>query len=86
MIKIVRFTASWCKPCQSFAPIFNELAQEFGGKASFSTIDIDENVEIAKSYNVNSIPQVLFFKDDKLEKRIVGTKPISDYRNTINSL
>ena len=48
MTKVVRFTASWCGPCKVLAPIFNELAADFASRATFETIDIDEDPELSK--------------------------------------
>jgi thioredoxin 1 len=86
MIKIIRFTASWCQPCKILAPTFNELSEEFSKNASFSTIDIDQNSSIAEQYNIRSVPQIIIEKDGKEVRRIVGVKPKSTYISEINIL
>ncbi|MBD5242348.1 MAG: hypothetical protein HDS59_09770 [Barnesiella sp.] len=56
---IVDFSATWCGPCQSFKPIFHKVAAEFKGKALFVSVDVDDCPELAKKFNVTSIPIVV---------------------------
>lgn len=73
---VVKFTASWCGACKDIQPLFEELAQNFGTKYTFVTIDLDQANDLAKEYNVQGIPTFLFFKDGKevnADKRIVGS-------------
>ena len=53
-------------------PIFNKAANDFAGKASFASIDVDENPTVSEKYKVQSIPLLLFFKGGKVVKSIVG--------------
>lgn len=70
---IVDFSASWCPPCQQLKPIFEKLAEEFRGRITFVTIDVDDNPELANSYNVSSIPTMLFLdKEGQIQNTIVG--------------
>ena len=86
MTKVVRFTASWCGPCKVLAPIFNELSAEFGGQATFETIDIDSNPEFAAENSVTSVPQIIIFKDGKEAQRHIGVKPKATYIANFNAI
>jgi len=86
MIKITRFTASWCSPCRVLAPIFDQISQEMQEKASFLTIDIDQDKDTTRQYGIRSVPTIVITKDGEEVKRIVGLKSINEYRNIFNSI
>jgi len=69
---LVDFWAEWCMPCTMMAPILEELAREYAGKAVFAKLNVDENPEIASRYQVTSIPLFIIFKDGRSVERIVG--------------
>lgn len=70
---IIDFSAVWCPPCQQFKPIFEEASKDYTGKVEFKTIDVDENSEMAKSFNISSIPAIVFIDSNGNEvNRIVG--------------
>jgi thioredoxin 1 len=85
MIKVKRFTASWCGPCRILAPIFEQFEASFPD-VIFETIDVDEDKESAQENFVTSIPTVIFFKDGVAKQRFTGIQPKSMYVDTINSL
>jgi thioredoxin 1 len=71
-LTVVDFSAVWCGPCKLLKPIFEKTANDFAGKASFATIDVDDNPAVSQQYNVSSIPLLLFFKNGKQVNKIVG--------------
>jgi thioredoxin 1 len=85
MIKVKRFTATWCGPCRQLAPLFTTLEGEYSN-VSFETIDVDTSPEETQKYMVTSVPTVIIEKDNQLVERYVGLNPKSTYVNTINSL
>lgn len=85
MIKVKRFTATWCGPCKQLAPVFQQLQSSFPD-ITFETIDVDENKEAAVENFVTSIPTVIFTKDGVTKQRFTGVQPKSMYVDTINSL
>jgi thioredoxin 1 len=72
---IVDLWAPWCGPCRMLAPVIDELAKEYEGKARFCKLNIDEHQEPAVQHQVMSIPTLLIFKDGKVVDRIVGALP-----------
>jgi thioredoxin 1 len=85
MIKVKRFTATWCGPCRILAPIFEQFGASFPD-VIFETIDVDEDKEAAAENFVTSIPTVIFTKDGVTKQRFTGIQPKSMYVDTINSL
>jgi thioredoxin 1 len=72
---IVDFWASWCGPCRMIGPVVEELSTAYAGKVKIGKLNVDEQGEIARKYDVMSIPSLLFFKDGKLVDSIVGAVP-----------
>lgn len=72
---LVDFWAAWCGPCKMIAPVVEELATEFDGKAKVGKLNVDEYGRIAQQYGVMSIPTLVLFKDGKEVNRIVGFRP-----------
>ena len=64
-IVLVDFFATWCGPCRMIAPLIEQVAEEYDGKAVVAKVDIDEEQELATQYGIESIPTVILFKDGK---------------------
>lgn len=83
---IVDFSATWCPPCRQLKPIFEKLAEEFRGRITFVTIDVDENPAIAQAYGVQSIPMLVFLnKDGQIQNTLVGFQDRDQLLAAINT-
>ncbi len=71
---LVDFWAEWCGPCKMVAPILDEIASEQAGKLRVGKINIDENLELARRFDVMSIPTLILFKEGEPQVRIIGAK------------
>jgi thioredoxin 1 len=71
---IVDFWAEWCGPCKMIAPVLEDIANEHKGKLSVAKLNVDDNPDIARRYEVLSIPTLLVFQEGELRKRLVGAK------------
>jgi thioredoxin 1 len=74
---LVDFWAEWCGPCKMITPILEEIAQSGDHQLSIAKLNVDESLEIARRYEVMSIPTLILFKDGEPVQRIVGAKPKS---------
>jgi thioredoxin 1 len=72
---LVDFWAEWCGPCKMVAPVLEEIAGEHGEKLQIVKVNIDENPNVARDYQIMSIPTMAVFQGGQLVKSIVGAKP-----------
>lgn len=73
-VVLVDFWAEWCGPCKMIAPSLEEIATEQRGKLTIAKLNVDDNPDTARRYDVMSIPTLLVFKDGEPVKRLVGAK------------
>ncbi|MEO6119990.1 MAG: thioredoxin [Terriglobales bacterium] len=69
---LVDFWAAWCGPCKAIAPIVDEVAEAYQGKAKVMKMDVDKNSSTPMRYNVRGIPTLLVFKGGQVKEQIVG--------------
>src|SRR4051794_33041390 len=72
---LVDFWAEWCGPCRLVSPVLEEIGQEHGDKLRVVKVNIDENPNVARDYQIMSIPTMSVFKGGEIVKTIVGAKP-----------
>ncbi len=72
---LVDFWAEWCGPCKMIAPILEEIADEQGEALQIAKLNVDEAQDVARRFDVMSIPTLILFKDGEPVKRVVGAKP-----------
>ncbi|MEG6507691.1 thioredoxin domain-containing protein [Methyloligella sp. 2.7D] len=84
-VKVLRFWATWCRPCIALEPIYDEVAGELGERASFAEVDIDKAPEIAGAFGIRSVPTVLVFKDGKPLDTIIGLHAKARYVDAVNN-
>lgn len=80
---LVDFFATWCGPCQMLAPVIEDLSKS-RAEVVVAKVDIDENIEIARDYNIQVVPTLLLFKSGKVVNKTEGfmdKNSLSDFIN-----
>ena len=75
---LVDFWATWCGPCRMIAPVIEEIAAEFEGKAVVGKVDVDEEPGLAQRYGIMSIPTLIVFKGGNVVEQAVGARGKAD--------
>lgn len=74
-VTLIDFWAPWCGPCNMLAPIIEELAKEYEGRAKVFKVNIEDAPDIASRFQVMSIPTLILLKDGKQEGQLMGVQP-----------
>ena len=83
---MVDFWAPWCAPCRIVGPIVDELAKEYEGKLKVGKVNVDENPNSSGEYSVMSIPTIIFFKDGKPVKTMIGAQGKENFKKGIEEV
>ena len=78
--------ATWCGPCKRLAPIIEEVAKDYDGRAIVGKCDVEEDEDLAMRFGVRNIPTVVFLKDGQEVDRSVGLVPRAVLEEKINAM
>ena len=70
---LVKFWASWCRPCRTMTPKFHKAANTFKDKVTFAEVNVDTQKQVAQRYQIRSLPTMILFKKDKIINKTVGS-------------
>jgi len=83
---MIDFWAAWCGPCRMIAPIVEEMATEYEGKAIIGKVDVDSNPNVAMKYGIRNIPTVLFVKNGEQVDKQVGAAPKQAFKSKLDAI
>jgi thioredoxin 1 len=83
---VVDFSAAWCGPCRSIAPVIEGLASDYAGRVTVATVDIDDNPRLAARYGARSVPTVMLFAGGDVKRVFVGARSAREYRAGVDEL
>ncbi len=83
---LVDFWAPWCGPCRMIAPIVEELAAKYAGRAVIAKVNTDENQDMAGAFGIMGIPTLILFQDGEEVDRVVGFAPAQTLEDKLQAL
>ena len=83
---MVDFGATWCGPCKALAPVVEQMAEEYAGRAVIAKVDVDECPEASAQFRIRNVPTVLFFKNGEVVDKSVGAVPKATLSEKLDKL
>ena len=80
---LIDFWASWCGPCRAVAPVMDELAEEFNGKAKICKINVDDEAELSAKFRIMSIPTIMLYKNGEMVEKVIGARSKEEFSKLI---
>ncbi|EAQ50358.1 thioredoxin [Leeuwenhoekiella blandensis] len=82
---LIDFFATWCGPCQTLAPILEDVKKDLGENVKIVKVDVDKNQALAQKFQVRGVPTLMLFKNGKQVWRQSGVLSRADIKNVIAS-
>jgi len=83
---IVDFWAEWCGPCKMVGPVLEEIGKDFEGKVDIYKVDVDSNPELSQTFQIQSVPAILFIPLDGQPQMSLGALPKATIETAIKDL
>ncbi|MBP7459795.1 MAG: thioredoxin [Candidatus Delongbacteria bacterium] len=77
------FWAEWCMPCKMLAPIIHRLADELKGRLVVVKINIDTQPDLAASFQIQSVPTLILFRNGTVVSRQSGALPLEQLKQMV---
>ena len=83
---LVDFSAEWCGPCKMMPPILKELKSKLGDAVTILKMDIDRNPAVAASYQIQSVPTLIVFRNGQIKWRQSGVMPAGQIQSVLEGI
>ena len=83
---LVDFSAEWCPPCKMLAPVIERIALEYQGKLDVYGVNTDESPQLSQRFNISGVPTMIFFREGKEIKKLVGFRDFDTLKREIESI
>ena len=84
-LAMVDFWADWCGPCKMVSPVVDSLADAYDGKVFVGKVNVDDEPELAEKFQIQSIPNIVFFKNGQMIDRKIGVMPEDAFRAVLDA-
>lgn len=82
---IMEFYASWCNPCKMLKPVLEELVVK-NDDLEIYKVNVDKNSALADELDIHSVPTLLFYREGRIIKQLMGFQPLASLENIVKSL
>lgn len=82
-VVVIDFFAEWCGPCKVQTPMLQELKKQMGDSVRVIKIDVDKNRNLAATYQIQSVPTLMIFKEGKVKWRKSGVFTAEELKKII---
>jgi thioredoxin 1 len=83
---LVDFGAEWCGPCKAIEPTLSALAEEYGDRMKFFSLDVDQARSTAMRFGIQSVPTLLFFKGGQVVSQLIGNRGKAELKGVIDQV
>ena len=85
-IVLIDFSAKWCGPCKVLSPIVNKIGKARAKELKVVMFDVDANQALALHNTIDELPTLLWYKNGKLEMRMIGLRSEKDINEMIDQI
>ena len=85
MLKITKYSASWCRPCETLQRVMDEILPSYDTRVLYTVVDVEEEVDLAEKMQIGGVPTLIFEHDGKIVCRMVGLRSGSEIKAVIDN-